>query len=74
MMLSSRSTLFLCGILLAGLLANGCSDDDPTAPVTTPMPDFTMLDVNPTSASYDQGVSPRDYLQKVSAWYFGHST
>ena len=36
--------------------------------------DFSLLDVNSTSATYDQGVSPRDYLQQVSAWYFGHAT
>lgn len=38
------------------------------------VPDFHLPDVNPTSATYDQAVSPRDYLQKVSGWYFGHST
>jgi len=74
-MLRSRSALVLFGFMLAGLLVGGCSDDDPTAPATTnPMPDFTMVDVNATSATFDQGVSPRDYLQKTSAWYFGHST
>ena len=36
--------------------------------------DFALLDVNPTSATYNQTVSPRDYLGQVSAWYFGHST
>ena len=37
-------------------------------------PDFHLQDVNTTSASFDQAVSPRDYLQEVSAWYFGHAT
>jgi hypothetical protein len=37
----------------------------------TPMPDFTLVDVNPGSATYNQGVSPSDYLQQVSGWYFG---
>ena len=36
--------------------------------------DFSLLDTNPTSETYDQLVSPRDYLGQVSAWYFGHST
>ena len=36
--------------------------------------DFALLDVNLTSATYNQTVSPRDYLGQVSAWYFGHST
>jgi len=30
--------------------------------------------VNPNSATNGQPVSPRDYLMRVSAWYFGHST
>ena len=37
-------------------------------------PDFSLLDVNPASLSSGQPVSPRDYLLRVSAWYFGHST
>ena len=60
------------------LLAGGCGDDATTAPPQNPppavAPDFALPDVNPTSATYDQAVSPRDYLQKVSAWYFGHAT
>ena len=35
---------------------------------------FSLVDVNPTSGTYDQPVSPRDYLLKVSGWYFGHAT
>jgi hypothetical protein len=36
--------------------------------------DFTLMDVNSTSATYAQPVSPRDFLQQVSGWYFGHAT
>jgi hypothetical protein len=43
---------------------------DPPPP-QAPMPDFSLADVNPASPSYDRQVSPRDYLGKVSAWYFG---
>jgi hypothetical protein len=43
---------------------------DPPA-LGSPMPDFSLADVNPASASYAQQVSPRDYLGKISAWYFG---
>jgi hypothetical protein len=39
-----------------------------------PMPDFDLVDVNSTSASHGQTVSPRDHLGEVSAWYFGHAT
>lgn len=38
------------------------------------VPDFALVDVNATSASYDQAVSPRDYLDQVSGWYFTQST
>jgi hypothetical protein len=36
--------------------------------------DFHLLDVSPNSPTSGQLVSPRDYLEKVSGWYFGHST
>jgi hypothetical protein len=36
--------------------------------------DFSLTDVNPNSATYNEPVSPRDYLGQLSAWYFGHGT
>jgi hypothetical protein len=70
---SLKSLILLLAVLA---LAPGCKDDDPVAaaPVLDRAPAFSLPDVNPTSASFDQEVSPRDYLQKVSAWYFGHAT
>lgn len=38
------------------------------------VPDFSLVDVNPATPTHDQDVSPRDYLGRVSAWYFIHST
>lgn len=38
---------------------------------SAPMPDFALVDVNPSSATADQEVSPRDFLNQVSGWYFG---
>ncbi len=38
------------------------------------MPDFSLEDVNTTSSTYGQLVSPRDYLRQVSGWYFGKAT
>ena len=64
-------------LLLAAAVMCGCNDDDPAGPGTPPeglVPDFALIDVNPTSATYDAEVSPRDYLAQVSAWYFGHAT
>lgn len=61
------------------LLALGCGDDKPTEPgddldPTGQVPNFAILDVNPNSATSNQSVSPRNYVSKVSAWYFGHAT
>ncbi len=36
-----------------------------------PMPDFVLMDKNPTSTTFQQQVSPRDYLESISAWYLG---
>jgi hypothetical protein len=38
------------------------------------VPDFELTDVNPNSSTSNQGLSPRDYLQVVTGWYFTHST
>lgn len=67
----------LSAVLMAAVLLGGCNDDDPAGPGVPPagvVPDFALTDANPTSGTYDQAVSPRDYLQQVSAWYFGHAT
>jgi hypothetical protein len=48
--------------------------DSPPGPSVEALPDFSMVDVNPDSARYQEAVSPRDYLGRISAWYFGHST
>jgi hypothetical protein len=46
----------------------------PTAEGEAPgaMPDFSLVDVNPNSARSGDHVSPRDYQQQVSAYYFGY--
>jgi hypothetical protein len=36
--------------------------------------DFSLEDANPVSPRYTEMVSPRDYLQRVSGWYFLHAT
>ncbi len=56
-------------VCLFGLLAGPSIGDGAEI-----VPDFALLDVNPTSTTYDQMVSPRDYLGQVSAWYFGVSS
>ena len=39
-----------------------------------PQPDFSLADVNATSTSFEQNISPRDYQGQVSGWYFGFAT
>lgn len=39
-----------------------------------PLPDFSLEDVNATSPRFGDSISPRDYLQQVSAYYFGTAT
>jgi hypothetical protein len=70
-------TRILLPVLCALALLSGCKDDDPVnglGPGPGQVPDFSLADVNPTSATFDEAVSPRDHLEKVSAWYFGHAT
>lgn len=38
------------------------------------LPDFSLVDKNLTSPRSGEGVSPRDYLHQVTAYYFGAST
>lgn len=72
-----RRTAALAALALCTVLVAGCGDDpEPLVPmaVGTLVPDFSLTDVNPGSSSYNQPVSPRSQLGKVSAWYFGHAT
>ena len=55
--------------------ADGAVDSPSKADAqATLVPNFALEDKNATSLSYQQKVSPRDYLGQVSAWYFGHAT
>ena len=38
------------------------------------VPDFLLADINPNSSTMGQNISPRDYLQQVSGWYFIKAT
>lgn len=39
-----------------------------------PAPSFSLTDVNPSSASAGQAISPSSFSGKVTGWYFGHSS
>ncbi len=51
---------FLLGLVVSARAASG-----------QPVPDFSLDDVNPNSPRFQAKVSPRDYLQQVSGYYFG---
>lgn len=57
---------------IAALVAAAISTT--TAQSAEPVPELSLMDMNPTSDTHGQMVSPRDYVGKVSGWYFGHST
>ena len=57
------------------------SDTDPVdtdtgsvGPGPNAVVDFSLPDTNPSSPTVGQTVSPRDYLQQVSGWYFIKAT
>lgn len=72
-----KRTRITGALILAAALMLGCPGEntgDNNGDSTGALPDFALVDVNPTSARSGQTISPRDYLDQVSAWYFGHST
>lgn len=38
------------------------------------VPDFQLTDENDNSDRFGETISPRDYLEQVSGWYFIHTT
>lgn len=63
-------------LVLTTLLGLACAPMPPkqTTPTVTPLPDFTLLDVNPASTTAGQQVGPLVLRGKVSGWYFTHSS
>ncbi len=57
-----------------GLLLAGCGADAPGLSADGLVPDFALVDENAGSDRFEEAVSPRDYLEKVSGWYFTHAT
>ena len=45
-----------------------------TGPGPNAVPDFLLADINPNSSTMGQNISPRDYLQQISGWYFIKAT
>lgn len=61
-------------ILIPTLFLLAACPRDPLSRGDEPAPDFSLQDVNPTSGTYGEEVSPRDAKGMASAWYFGHAT
>ena len=57
---------FLPMVLMWSIVLMGC-------PPTT-IRDGALLDVNPTSPTFNQDILPADFQGMISAWYFGHAT
>jgi hypothetical protein len=62
------------GLSLVVVSAIACSSAEEAPAPTDVFPDFSLVDQNPNSASFEQEISPRDHLGKVSGWYFIHAT
>ncbi len=56
----------------------GCSPKIVVEYIEQELPEFTLTDVNPNSNWFDEEISSLEFVnaspEKVSAWYFGHST
>jgi len=58
---------------LAALALAGCTEPANDA-IGTILSDFSLEDVNDTSATVGAQISPRDHEGMATAWYFGHAT
>mgnify|MGYP003329007639 FL=1 len=58
----------------SGIADSALADSADTGVDTAAVPDFSLEDLNPGSVRYGEMISPRDYLEQVSGWYFIHST
>ena len=70
----SHVTLPLAALFLAVGCGSGGGSPLPVTSDPQMAPDFALEDVNDTSATHTVDVSPRDYIGKVSGWYFGDAT
>ena len=59
---------------LATILPDVAPPDAEGEAAASQVADFQLLDVNETSSTFNQRISPRDYIGQVTGWYFGHAT
>jgi hypothetical protein len=72
----ARILLKACRVLEKSMARFGLVLPDPDDPVEPGevVADWTLNDLNTNSATSGQGVSPRQYQGRISAWYFAHAT
>lgn len=56
------------------LCAGGCDAGGDAADDGTTLVAFTLVDVNPTSPTLGQDISPAAHLGSVTGWYFAHAS
>ena len=62
-------------LVVAAIGCGKASDTGETiAPGETPTDEWALEDVNSTSPTFGEVISPSDLRGQVSVWYFGHST
>ena len=71
---SAAMRRWIVGMSMTLVLACGPAAGPVYDPSDGPMPDFSLADRNSNSPLFGQSISPRDYLEKISGWYFGHAT
>ena len=62
------------GVIDTGDTDTGTIDTGTIEPGSNAVPDFLLADINPNSSTVGQNISPRDYLQQISGWYFIKAT
>lgn len=58
----------------SGVIDDTADTGDPVTPSPDAVADWSLPDLNPGSERYGQAVSPRDYLSRVSGFYFVRAT
>lgn len=68
---TARWAAFAAAVLLPACGGGGGGGG---VPVPSPQPDFSIVDTNAASTTFNQNVSPRQFMGKISAYYFaqGH--
>ena len=50
------------------------NEDDEEQPNIARIADFSLPDINSGSPTFGQTISPRDYIQQITGWYFVKAT